>query len=271
MDTNRGTWERWALFFVGRSNRELPALEQDSDYSTLPKSLARSLAIFQLGESGGGTIIQQAWQNNLRGIDEYYAAAMALFVEEEHRHANILAICVRLLGGTLIRSNWTARLFVFARRLIGLRMKVLILLAAEVVGLCYYHLIAAQLPASRLRDQLLEIVEDERSHLYFHCAFLKSQARKAWQKRVFVVVWRSVMLAASVVVLIDHRHAIRDLNIGKRKIMTRWNTYRELAEALVVTDFEHPMASPDGVSFLSSCSAMRPEDESTFNTKGMAV
>ena len=77
---------------------------------------------------------------------------MAYFVEEEHRHANILAMCVRLLGGTLVKKNWTAGLFVFARRLIGLRLKVLVLLAAEVVGLCYYHLLAVQLPASRLRE-----------------------------------------------------------------------------------------------------------------------
>lgn len=256
MDTERSVWKNWAIFFLSRSNRNLPTLEKDCDYSALPDSLARSLAIFQLGESGGGTIVHQAWHNNLHGVDEYYAAAMALFVEEEHRHANILAICVRSLGGTLIRSNWTARLFVFARRLIGLRMKVVILLAAEVVGLCYYHLLAAHLPPSRLRDRLLEIVEDERSHLYFHCAFLRSQARKAWQKRVFVFFWRTIMVAAAVVVLIDHRHAIKDLDIGKRRIMARWKTYCELAEALVVTDLDHPTESVDGVSFVDRYSSL---------------
>jgi hypothetical protein len=256
MDTEHSVWKKWAIFFLARSNRDLPALEKDCNYSALPASLARSLAIFQLGESGGGTIVHQAWQNKLRGVDEYYAAAMALFVEEEHRHANILAMCVRWLDGTLIRSNWTARLFVFARRLIGLRMKVMILLAAEVVGLCYYHLLAAHLPPSRLREQLLEIVEDERSHLYFHCAFLRSQARKSWQKRLFVCLWRIIMLAASLVVLVDHRHAIRDLHIGKRRIMARWKTYRELAEALVVADPDHPTKSTDGVSFADGCSSV---------------
>ncbi len=135
MESNQSRWENWAKFFALRSNRELPALELDRDYSALPASLARSLAIFQLGESGGGMIVRQALHNKLSGLDEYYAAAMALFVEEEHRHANILAMCVRLLGGTLIRGNWTARLFVFGRRLIGLRLKVTVLLAAEVVGL----------------------------------------------------------------------------------------------------------------------------------------
>lgn len=251
MGSENSAWENWAKFFVGRSGRDLPILDRDCEYSTLPDSLARSLAIFQLGESGGGTIIQQALHNNLQGIDEYYAAAMALFVEEEHRHANILAICVRLLDGSLIRSNWTAHLFVFARRLIGLRLKVVVLLAAEVVGLCYYHLLAAHLPISRLRDQLLEIVEDERSHLYFHCDFLRSQTRKKWQKRVFIIVWRVVMVAASVAVVIDHHHAIRDLDIGLRRVRARWRTYSNLAELLVVTDFERPEQSTDGVSFVN--------------------
>lgn len=230
------TWKNWARFFAARCNRALPALKQDQDYSALPASLAKSLAIFQLGESGGGTIVKQALHNKLGEIDEYYAAAMALFVEEEHRHANILAMCVRLLGGKLIRENWTARLFVFARRLIGLRLKVVVLLAAEVVGICYYHLLAVHLPACRLRSQLLEIVEDERSHLYFHCDFLRSQTPKRWQKRVFVFVWRAVMLSAAVVVAIDHRRAIMELDIGLKAVLLRWKSYSNLAEVLVVAD-----------------------------------
>lgn len=252
------TWEHWAKLFAGRRKADLPALEQDCDYAALPDSLAKSLAVFQLGESGGGTIVQQAWPSTLAGVDEYYAAAMALFVEEEHRHANILAVCVRLLGGNLIRNNWTAHLFVFTRRLIGLRLKVLILLAAEVIGLCYYHLLAVHLPPSNLRSRLMEIVEDERFHLYFHCAFLRSQARNPWQKRVFICVWRTVMFAASLAVIIDHRRAIQDMNIGLRKIIARWKNYRELAEALVVTDSAHPADSEDsedGVSFAGKCSA----------------
>ena len=236
MAGEKSIWKVWARFFANRSTRALPALKVDQDYSTLPASLSESLAIFQLGESGGGTIARQALNCRLKQTDEYFAAAMLLFVEEEHRHANILAMCVRLLGGKLIRENWTARLFVFARRLIGLRLKVVVLLAAEVVGICYYHLIAVQLPEGRLKKQLLEIVEDERAHLYFHCDFLRSQTPKRWQKRAFVLVWRLVMVAAAIVVAIDHRKAIRDLNIGLKKVLLRWKSYSTLAEVLVVAE-----------------------------------
>jgi hypothetical protein len=234
MGIEHRTWQGWEKFFADKSTRALPALEQDLDYSALPKSLARSLAIFQLGESGGGTIVAQSFCNSLQGLNEHYGTAMAYFVEEEHRHANILAMCVRLLGGNLIRNNWTAHLFVFARRLIGLRLKVVVLLAAEVVGICYYHLLAVHLPQSRLREQLLEIVEDERSHLYFHCDFLRVQTPTVWRKRLFVGIWRLVMVSASVVVLLDHRHAIRDLGIGKRQVLARWKSYSMLAERLVL-------------------------------------
>ena len=236
MGIEHRSWKEWEAFFATRSLRVLPALEQDLDYSAMPKSLARSLAIFQLGESGGGTIVAQSFCNSLQGLNEHYGTSMAYFVEEEHRHANILAMCVRLLGGTLIRSNWTARLFVFARRLMGLRLKVVVLLAAEVVGLCYYHLLAVHLPPSRLRSQLLEIVEDERSHLYFHCDFLRTQTPTVWRKRLFVVIWRLVMLSAPIVVAIDHRRAVRDLGIGMKQVLGRWKSYSKLAERLVLSN-----------------------------------
>ena len=161
---------------------------------------------------------------------------MAWFVAEEHRHANLLAMCVRLLGGELIRENWTAKLFVFGRRLIGLRLKVLVLLAAEVVGLVYYNLLARHLEPCNLRERLLEIVDDERSHLYFHCDFLRSQTEGRVRRWMFQITWRSVIAAAALVVAFDHRHAIRDLEIGFSTVFERWSNFAKLAEALVVSD-----------------------------------
>jgi len=233
MDGQQIDWRRWRQFFGNRSDRPLPALESDADYSSLPNSLARSLAIFQLGESGGGTVIEQARFSVLQGTDDHYTEAIALLVKEEHRHANVLAMCVRLLGGTLIRKNWTARLFIFARRLMGLRLKVLVLMAAEVVGICYYHLLASQLPSCHIQRWLTQLVDDKHSHLYFHCNFLHSQTRSASQRRIFIVIWRSLMVAASVAVIIDHRNAIRGIGLDFTNVWHRWMSYSRLAEQLV--------------------------------------
>ena len=233
MQTEIIHWERWQQFFANRSERQLPELDTAEDYSEIPGSLAKSLAIFQLGESGGGTVVGQARQSQIRDIDDHYANAMQLFVKEEHRHAEILAICIRNLGGSLIRQNWTAKLFVFARRLIGLRLKVLVLLAAEVVGICYYHLLATRLPPTRLKSLLAQLVNDERAHLHFHTDFLRSQTHTALRRVVFICAWRVTMAAAAIVVLIDHRQALRDLNLSTSTVLRRWLSYSRLAERLV--------------------------------------
>jgi hypothetical protein len=233
MDIANVNWQRWQQFFEHRRNKKLPDLDAPESYSDVPASIARSLAIFQLGESGGGTICQQARNSGIKAIDSNYADAMELFVNEEHRHAEVLAICVRNLGGTLIRHNWTARTFVFARRLIGLRLKVLVLLAAEVVGICYYHLLATRLPGTRMQTLLAQLVEDERSHLHFHCCFLRTQVSSVWKRLLFILVWRITMLAAAVVVMIDHRQALRDLKLSPSTVWRRWMAYSRVAERLV--------------------------------------
>jgi hypothetical protein len=233
MDSKAGIWASWQDFFEHRSGRSLPNLRADTDYSRFPASLAKSLAIFQLGESGGGSVIEQARRDDSTGTSSEYADAMALFVDEEHRHANILAMCVRLLGGTVIRKNWTASLFVSVRRLIGLRVKVCVLLAAEVVGICYYHLLASRMPDCQVRSCLLQMVEDERSHLYFHCDFLRLQTNSGWRRFLFVCGWRILMVFAAVVVLIDHRQAICDSGLEFRTVCGRWIAFSELSERLV--------------------------------------
>jgi len=228
-------WRRWRDLFDARRNRPLPdpfAPEPGLDALSLSttRSLARSLAIFQLGESGGGTIVGQARGSRIRGIDGHYADAMALFVAEEHRHAELLACGVRMLGGELIRKNWTAKLFVSGRRLMGLRLKVMVLLAAEVVGICYYRLIASRLPEGRLKSVLQDLVRDEETHLDFHCAFLCTQATSRWRRVVFRLAWRLLMPTAGLVVMIDHRRALGDLGISMGTVRRRWSSISRRAE-----------------------------------------
>lgn len=234
MQETRSDWTGWRQLFEARADRALPALEADHDYTQLPRSLARSLAVFQLGESGGGTVIRQARQSRLPGVDADYARSLELFVAEENRHANVLAMCVRLLGGKLIRRNWTAKLFVFGRRLMGLRLKILVLLAAEVVGLCFYRLIAERLPPGSLKNWLLDLANDELDHLHLHCEFLRSQMQHPLQRLAFVAAWRGLMFLSGLVVLIDHRRTLRDLDISRNAVRSLWNLYSRDAELLVL-------------------------------------
>lgn len=234
MSNIKSDWQTWRDLFQGRADRPLQPLDADLDYTQLPRSLARSFAVFQLGETGGGNIIRQARQSRLPAIDEHYAEAVDRFVSEERRHANQLAVCVRMMGGELIRRNWTARLFIVGRRLFGLRFKVLALLAAEVVGLCFYRLIATRLPPCRLRDTVLQIIGDKHSHLKFHCTFIEKQAATPFQRALFKASWRTLMFCAGFVALVSHRSTLRDLSIGFRDFQELWSHYRFAAEIHVL-------------------------------------
>lgn len=230
----RRGWRRWEQFFEARKARPLPTLQASAWPRDLPPSVARSLAVFQLGESGGGTVVSQVRGSAYGRTHPSYARAMALFVDEEHRHAEILALAVDALGGKLIEKNWTDSLFVLTRRAMGIRLKALVLLAAEVVGMTYYRLIAERAGVAQLRSVLDELCTDEEDHLQFHCEFLRRQTPGAMHKWIFSATWYAVTSLALLVVYIDHRRALSDLRIPRREVFGRWRANVALANGLVV-------------------------------------
>ncbi len=236
-------WRGWARRFEARAHRLLPVPQKAAP--NVPASVARSLAVIQLGESGGGNAIDQVEQSRLPGINQHYRRAVRYFVAEEQRHADILALCVGQLGGRLIRDNWTAKLFVLVRRLMGVRLKILVLLAAEVIGICYYRLLASRLPDSEIRDWLKELARDEEDHLAFHCEFLRFHADAGWRRWLFRLTWRGTTYAAMAAVAFDHRRAIRDLDIPMTLLWRRWLYLIHAAERLVVEPTNDLAALPE--------------------------
>ena len=211
------TWNRWTEHFETNRTRPLPPI------TTLPPAglrpgvtaaLARSLARFQVGEAGEGRIVHQIARCRLPGVDADYQRALQLFVAEEGRHARILAAAVRALGGQLLATTWSERLFVFGRRLCGVRLKLLVLLAAEVIGIGFYGALASRLPRGGLRAALEQMCGDERAHLRFHQDFFRAQAARGWRRQLFRSVWSLVAPAAALVVLWDHRRTLRLLGAG---------------------------------------------------------
>ena len=215
-------WHRWAILFAARRDRALPEDLNDCSHYPWAAALARSLAIFQLGESGGGTIVQQVQHSRLRGVDRAYCQSILWFVDEEHRHAEMLARCVQALGGQCIEQNWTAHLFVAGRRLMGIRLKLLVLLAAEVVGLCYYKLLAMRLPPGQIRNSLDELALDEEAHLKFHSEFLRIHVHGWLRTILFKLAWRFVTYCAAIVVSIDHYRALKAMHIPIKLVWRRW-------------------------------------------------
>ena len=218
----RSSWSRWRGHFERNRHRPLPPTSEAIDLPpAAAAALARSLARFQIGETGEGRIVGAIAQSEMPGIDDDYRRAVALFIAEEGRHAQILAGLVCALGGELLDTTWTARLFAGVRHLGGIRLKLLAMFAAEVVGAGFYRGLAAHLPPGPTRAALEQIAGDERAHLRFHRQFFATAARHGWRRLLFLAAWFPLAHAASMVVLWDHRHTLRALAIPRRELSAR--------------------------------------------------
>ena len=215
-------WSRWKAHFERNRQRALPPTIEAAEWPPdVAWQLARSLARFQLGERGEGRIVGDVARSRMQGVDDDYRRAVALFIAEEGRHAHILAGLVRTLGGELLDATWTARVFASVRHLGGIRFKLLVMFAAEVVGAGFYRGLAAHLPPGATRAALEQIAGDEQAHLRFHRRFFAIQAPGGWRRLLFLGVWVPLAGAASLMVLWDHRQTLRTLHIPRRQMARR--------------------------------------------------
>lgn len=93
--------------------------------------VVRSVQRFQVGESGDG--------ENLIASAGRHRIAVGLFVEEERNHARLLANLLAAAGAGTIAGHWSDTLFIRARRALGVRLELMVLLIAELVALGYYR------------------------------------------------------------------------------------------------------------------------------------
>lgn len=100
----------------------------------------------------------------------------------------------------------------------------MVLLAAEVVGICFYKKLSEKIPNGFIKSALLEIVKDEEKHLRFHGDFFRTQVRNFFSKFVFRLLWRFVAFAACVAVILDHRKTFCILGISN------WKSFLEIIQ-----------------------------------------
>jgi len=222
------SFARWRDHFERNRLRVLPDVRAAAVglSPAWPAQLARSLAVFQLGESKGGRLASEI--DAIPGLDVDYRAAIKLFIDEEQRHGQLLALCVESLGGHLVRTTWTESLFVVARRLAGVRFKLVVLLAAETIGLAFYRGLCTRLPEGSLRACLEEICADEVHHLKFHGDAFAGD-------RAFRMTWYPVVIAAAAVVLVDHRRTHRLLGIPLTESIRRFRDHIATVGASLAT------------------------------------
>jgi hypothetical protein len=209
------SWQLWLERFQARAARPLPEVEAPRLTALQARPLGRSLAIFQVGEAGEGRIARQIRRYRGPGITTDYLDALGLFVAEEARHGRILAELVDSLGAPRLSAAWADVLFTALRRLMGIRFKLLVLMAAEVVGLSFYQLIATRLEPGRFRAALDQICQDENDHLVFHADFFQSQLISAFDRLAFRLLWPLISQMALAVACFDHRQTFSSLGIHR--------------------------------------------------------
>jgi hypothetical protein len=217
-------WTSWRKHFEGNAERRLPATP--SDPGPVPAGwipeLASSLARFQAGETSEGRLAWQIERVDWPTIDDDYRGALKLFVREEARHARILGGWVRALGGPPPpMDHWSKRSFTFARRLAGVRAKLLVALAAEVVGIGFYGLLAEKLPPGPLQASMAELCGDEEHHLAFHGDFFRRSATSGARRALFRATYWPIGLTAAALCVLDHRRTLALLDVSPRQATAR--------------------------------------------------
>jgi hypothetical protein len=180
-------------------------------------ALRRSLAVFQLGETGEG---EHLLALTARSGDHDYLIAMRLFVAEEGEHACLLAGVLHQLDEPLMEGHWSDGAFQAIRRISGLRAEVLTLLVAEMVALRYYSALAEGFADHPDLAAIFERIHaDEVRHLDFHAdtlpAHLDQWGRATWW--VGRIIWNVVLYASAAVVAWDHRRILRTCGLSARR------------------------------------------------------
>ena len=212
----------WLCYFLSnKSVRPLVRLPQEIKMEdALREPLIASLQRFQIGETGEGKHIKK-FAKQLG--DEAYSDCVDLFIKEEQGHGQILAEVIRALDGTLLTWHWSDLVFIFLRRILGLKTEIFILLIAEVVGKCFYKCIADKIEDDQLNEVFSLIVLDEIAHLQFHSHFLATQMRGiSWSLQAIVhYVWSIIFYTACFAFVVDHRKALCALGVPAAEFIER--------------------------------------------------
>lgn len=222
----------WIQHFDANAFRSR-ALRLPASPCTLPDRirgpLMASLAVFQLGESGGGTRLRRyaratAPVESLRG----YQRAVDLFIAEEQGHAELLGRVLDHLGGSRLSKQWTNSIFRRLRVLVNLEFNIQVLLTAELIAEVYYGTLLLRVNDEVVRVMSRKILADEMRHLAFQRDFLSdrlaqfSPAGLRWWLRQF----RFIHLCTTLVVAWDHRRCLRAIGTSPRLFIQRAVTAR---------------------------------------------
>lgn len=175
--------------------------------------LIRSLQRFQVGEQGDGFHLKHSAKAT---GDPTYAETISLFIDEEQEHSRLLAQLLRGMGAPLLGWHWSDACFVLVRRMSGLRLELMVLLAAELISKRYYRALYEGTEDPVLRATFAQISQDEVGHVDFHCDYLRQAfAPLSFLTRLSVcAAWQIFFNIVCLVVSYDHRGVLRATGVS---------------------------------------------------------
>ncbi len=199
------------------------------------RALVRSIRRFQAGEASGSHLAVDIWTAHDTFLDEDARHAIAMFIAEENRHGELLEKLLAEMNASVATRDASAMAFTFARRLLGMRTKLIVLNVAEIVGAAFYASVAEYSDDAATSAVCAAIRDDEFAHLAFGVMLLRrmidapgSPATKALRRFVIVNWLRLMMASALVVVSVDQAPYLRRAGfasvIGPSISRTRWFT-----------------------------------------------
>jgi hypothetical protein len=205
----------WAAYFQQNriTHTEIPWDRGIKVPPQLRLPLIRSLQRFQMGERGEGEHLKKVSSDS---GDPRYVAAIALFVEEEQRHAALMAGVLRSLGAPLIRDHWTNKCFRLICSMSGLYVELPVLLVAEIIAKRYFRLLHESMTDPVLRAVCAQIRHDEEGHIAFHTDTLrpKFSILPIFLRYLLRIAWRLFFAAVCMIVAYDHRRLLRAAGVS---------------------------------------------------------
>lgn len=172
-------------------------------------ALAKSLAVFQVGESGEGSKLFAAART--AGLSSDQQRTLELFIDEEKEHARLLALILGQSDHPVREEHWTDKVFIWARQLFGFRGEILMLLVAELAANTYYPMLRDGVTDENIANIFVRISADETRHIDYHAETMPPLLSDwaTWKRSLGRVIWNITVIGTSVVVAIDHRAALR--------------------------------------------------------------
>lgn len=187
------------------------------------RAIARSIQIFQLGESGEGKHFLKCARHWAEQTGDFeYVRALELFIREEQRHAAALGAFMDRAGIPRIRKETSDNLFRWLRHRAGLELTITMLITAEIIARVYYPALRKATSSHWLRTICEQLSRDEVPHIRFQGQRLGIiMRRKTWFGRV-VSRFLSQALFDTTCVLVWFAHR-RVFKAGRLSWKQYWN------------------------------------------------